>query len=180
MSRKLLKKWLPSQAQAAKHKALQAFGEALKRKDIWSLTRYSVAKACAIGMFIGILPLMPFQMLLSGTLAILFRANIFIAVSLIWITNPITAPPIYYFCYKLGMLVLAPAGSDYALQWSLSGLYHELGRIWRPLFVGSFICAVIASVISYYGVLLTWRIAVSRQWALRKQRPRKKNRKKSS
>jgi len=138
-----------------------------------SLTRYSVAKAADIGFFIGILPLMPFQMLISGTLAILFRANIFISVSLIWITNPITAPPIYYFCYKVGEAILATPAANYALEWSLIGLYHELGRIWRPLFLGSFVVAVFFAVVSYYGVLLFWRIAVSRQWAHRRKKPRK-------
>jgi uncharacterized protein len=170
MSRKLLKEWLPTRNKAKELKYLQSFRHVFDRPEIWSLTRYSVARACAIGMFIGMLPLMSAQMLISGTLAIFFRANLFISVVLVWITNPITAIPIYYFQYRVGLLILSIPRSDFSQTWTLAYLAHEMGRIWLPLFVGSFVVASVTAVLSYYSVLLFWRFSVSRRWLNRKQR----------
>jgi uncharacterized protein (DUF2062 family) len=170
MSKKLLKRWLPTPHKAKELKFLQSFTHVLERPELWSLTRYSVAKACAIGMFIGLLPLMSAQMLISGTLAIFFRANLFISVVVVWITNPITAAPIYYFCYRVGLLILSMRPMDLGQAWSLSAIAHEMGRIWLPLFVGSFVVAVIGAILSYYAVLLFWRVSVSLRWMRRKHK----------
>jgi uncharacterized protein (DUF2062 family) len=170
MSRKLLKQWLPTRNKAKELKYLQSFRHVLERPEIWSLTRYSVAKACAIGMFVGLLPLMSAQMVISGTIAIFFRANLLISVAVVWITNPITAAPIYYFCYRVGLIILSMQPMDLGHPWTLSSLLHQASRIWLPLCVGSFVVAVIGAIISYYAVLLFWRVSVSLRWANRKRK----------
>jgi uncharacterized protein (DUF2062 family) len=129
-----------------------------------------VAKACAIGMFIGLLPLMSAQMVISGTLAILLRANLLISVVMVWVTNPITAAPIYYFCYRVGLIILSKPPLDLGQAWSVGAIIHGMSRIWLPLFVGSFVVAVIGAVVSYYAVLLFWRVSVSVRWNARKHR----------
>ena len=151
-------------------KYLQSFKHVLERPEIWSLTRYSVAKACAIGMFVGLLPLMSAQMVISGTIAIIFRANLLISVVLVWITNPITAAPIYYFCYRIGLLILQTPPMDLAQGWTITALMHEVARIWLPLCVGCFVVALVGALVSYYAVLLFWRVSVSLRWMARKHK----------
>lgn len=170
MSRKLLKKWLPARHHAKNLKYLQSFQHVLERPEIWSLTRYSVAKAVAIGMFVGLLPLMSAQMIISGTIAIFLRANLLISVGVVWITNPITAAPIYYFCYRVGLIILSMQPMDLGQGWTLSSVMHEMSRIWLPLCVGSFVCAVIGGILGYYSVLLFWRVSVSLRWIARKRK----------
>lgn len=170
MSRKLLKQWLPARHKAKELKYLQSFKHVFERPEIWSLTRFSVAKAVAIGMFVGLLPLMSAQMLISGTLAIFFRANLLISVAVVWITNPITAAPIYYFCYRVGLILLSMDPLNLGQDWNLTAIMHEMGKIWLPLCVGSFVVAVIGAILSYYFVLLFWRISVSLRWTKRKKK----------
>jgi len=55
----------------------------------------------AVGLFCAFVPL-PIQMLLAAAAAIIFRVNLPISVGLVWITNPVTIPPMFYFCYKVG------------------------------------------------------------------------------
>ena len=65
------------------------------------MNRRSVSVACAIGLFCAFIPI-PFQMILAAGLAIIVRCNLPIAVALVWITNPITMPPLFFLAYKMG------------------------------------------------------------------------------
>ena len=46
------------------------------------------------------------QQIIAAVLAIYFNANLPIAVTLVWITNPLTWAPMYYFAYKIGAIVM--------------------------------------------------------------------------
>lgn len=172
MSRKLLKEWLPSRHKARELESLQAFKHLFDRPEIWSLTRYSVARAVAIGLFSAFIPL-PMQMLISGTLAVIFRANLLISVAMVWITNPLTMAPLFYFCYRIGLLVLSEPVQSFANlghEWTFTGVIKGLDHIWQPLFLGLGIVGITCTVLGYYGVLLFWRLSVSLSWKARKRR----------
>jgi uncharacterized protein (DUF2062 family) len=49
-----------------------------------------------VGLFCAFIPV-PFQMLLAAPSAIIFSANLPVSIALVWITNPITMPPIFFF-----------------------------------------------------------------------------------
>ena len=55
------------------------------------------------------------QMILAGFLAWMFRANKAVSVAVVWISNPGTMLPIYWYCYRIGSAVLAldPIGRDW-------------------------------------------------------------------
>ena len=43
---------------------------------------------------------------LASVLAIVSRCNLPVAFALVWITNPLTIPPMFYFAYRLGAWLL--------------------------------------------------------------------------
>ncbi|NIQ12825.1 MAG: DUF2062 domain-containing protein, partial [Gammaproteobacteria bacterium] len=72
----------------------------------------------SIGLFVAFLPI-PFQMLVAAVLAILFRVNLPISVALVWISNPLTMAPMFYFCYWLGSKLLSLPPQDITFELSI-------------------------------------------------------------
>ena len=65
------------------------------------MTRRSVPRGVALGLFVGVI--IPFMhTLLAALLAIPVRANIAVAAALTLIVNPLTIPPLYYAAYRIG------------------------------------------------------------------------------
>jgi uncharacterized protein (DUF2062 family) len=67
---------------------------------------HELALGMAIGILIGIMPIVPFHMIAAVTLAILLKASKITAVGATWICNPVTVYPIYNYCYKIGTTIL--------------------------------------------------------------------------
>ncbi len=66
---------------------------------------HSVALGLALGIFIGFLPIMGIQMAVVLLFSMPFkRANKVAAVSGVWVSNPLTVAPIYFFIYWVGIL----------------------------------------------------------------------------
>lgn len=63
---------------------------------------HAIALGVAIGMIVGFSPTVGLQMIIAATIATLCGANRLTAIIPVWITNPITIPPIYAFTYYLG------------------------------------------------------------------------------
>lgn len=148
------------------HKHLRIFGRLLHDPNLFHLNRRSVSGAFALGLFNAFVPV-PFQMVLSAAGAILFRVNLPIAVGLVWITNPVTMPPIFYFCYLVGTWILGTPVSDVQFSISLHWLGSELARIWQPFLLGCFVCGVIAAIAGYVLMRGFWRMHVVRDWKAR-------------
>ena len=106
MPKRLIKRWLPDQDKLKEHKHLRLFGKLLLDANLWHLNRRSAAGAFAVGLFMAWIPL-PCQMLLAAGGAILFRVNLPLSVALVWLSNPVTMPPLFYGAYLVGCQLLA-------------------------------------------------------------------------
>ncbi|MBB71335.1 MAG: ATP-binding protein [Legionellales bacterium] len=172
MPKHIFKRFLPDPKLIREHKYLQMFGTILHNENLWHMNRHSVARAFAIGLFTAFLPI-PFQMVVAAALAILWRGNLPISVCLVWITNPFTMPPIFFFCYKVGTTILRIPHEPFHMELSLHWLETKFLRIWEPLLLGSVICGIIAALIGYGFILLFWRLWVIRAMKHRKERHRR-------
>ena len=168
MARKLIRRFMPAMKTVRNHKHLQIFGTLLHNPNLWHLNRYSVSRAFAIGLFMASMPI-PFQMLPAALLAILFRANLPIAVALVWVSNPITMPPFFYFAYKVGTWILQTPPQPFMFKFSWDWLAHELARDWPPFLLGCFVLGTVLAMLGYFGMRIFWRWHVVREWEARKE-----------
>ena len=125
-----------------------------------------------IGLFCAFLPLPVGQMLVAALLAVFARCNLPIAVALVWVTNPLTFGPIFYFAYKLGawLLGIDAAAAEWDLSWQW--LWQRLREIWWPLTLGSLVCGWVAGLTGSVLARLLWRLHVVRRWRERRERRR--------
>ncbi len=159
---------MPDPAKIREHKYVRIFGSSLTHPSLWIFNRRSTAWAFTIGLFCMFIPL-PFQMVIAAAFAILLRANIPVSVVLVWITNPITIPPMFYFAYKLGATILDIPSRPFTFELSFEWLFHQIGQIWEPLLLGSFICGIVSAIIGHMIIKILWRIMITRAWLARKR-----------
>jgi len=169
MPRKLLKRFLPDPQTIRNRKELRFLGRLLDDPYLLHLNRRSVAGAAASGLFVAFLPT-PGQMLIAAALAIMVRANLPLAVMTVWITNPITMPPIFYSCYRLGLWLLGRPVPGAGFQPSLEWFWEQLNSIWQPFLLGCFVVGTIAAVTAFLAVHLLWRLHVVRAHKRRRAR----------
>jgi uncharacterized protein (DUF2062 family) len=174
MPKRLIKRFLPKHDKVRDHKHLRFFGKLLQDPNLFHLNRHSASGGFAVGLFFAYIPL-PLQMVMAAAAAILFRVNLPISVALVWITNPITIPPMFYFAYWVGTQILGtpPQAESFhlSMEWVQQG---GLNDIFIPLLLGSLICATVSAVIGYCVVLWFWRWRVIERWKLRRLRKKAK------
>lgn len=147
-----LKRLIPKRETILNHKKLQWLNKHLHNDNLWHYNRSSVATAFAVGLFSAFVPV-PFQMILAVIGSIWFSANIPIAVALVWITNPLTMPPIYYAIYKFGAWILGTEINT-EVAFSVDYIFSAFGQIWQPFLFGSFVVSSLSALLGYFGVQL--------------------------
>jgi len=70
---------------------------------------HNVAMGLSLGVFVGCLPIMPLQTVVSVILAFFFKCSKIAAAIGTWITNPLYAPFVFYGMYVVGRAVI-PVG----------------------------------------------------------------------
>ena len=141
-----MKKYIPTREYVENHKWLRFLTRHIEGKHyLWEFNRATVTRATLIGVFWAIMP-MPFQMVPAAIFAVLFRANILVAIAWVWISNPITMVPILYSAYYLGCLVM---GTNFSAE-RINIDFHSLLTNWHlilfPLLIGSIILGVILAI----------------------------------
>ncbi len=169
MPRRLFKRYMPDPTSIREHKSLRFFGRLLHDPNLWHLNRHSVSRAMGVGLFAALIP-MPLQMLLAAALAIPLRGNLPIAVSLVWLTNPLTMPPVFFVTYMTGTWLLDVPPRTLPDEITVDWVSSQLATLWQPFLLGSLVCAVVLGLLGYCTTLLYWRWWVGRQWRRRQGR----------
>jgi len=155
------------------------WGRALMRSrlhhpNLWHLHRRSVAAGVAVGLFAGLVP-GPLQMVSAALLAVLFRANLPVAVFVTLYTNPLTIVPLYALAYEYGAFLLGQHGRAPAKfeipDWEWSNwtevLPHWFLSLGKPFALGLPMLALTLALVGYVTVRILWRLEVSWEWQRR-------------
>ena len=168
MPRKIIRRWMPDPKKITKQKGLRWLGPVLDDPNLFHLTRHSVSTAMLVGLFTAFIPV-PFQMPLAAVLAFWLGCNLPISVALVWITNPLTIPAIFYGSYMVGTILLGVEPVEFTIQIDWHWIKTEGIKIWQPLLVGSLSCGVALGGLGYLATRLLWRWHVVYNWEKRKQ-----------
>jgi len=130
---------------------------------------HRIALAFAVGVFMGISPLLGLHYIGGVLLAMLFRLNKLVAIIGISVNNPWTIVPLSTFCVWIGAKILGIKQVLPEVDWGsisltsiirnftdmekLMALIKELWPILSAFFVGSFLICTIASIASYFIML---------------------------
>lgn len=133
-------------------------GDCLFAPGLWRPSGNKVAAGVATGLFWAMMPI-PFQMVPAGATAYFLRFNVPAAITLVWVTNPVTWPVILYWQYRLGAWLLGQKGPPDAQ----ASLLSSLSGVPLPLLLGCLVCGAIIAPVSYIAAAVLWR-AVAQKW----------------
>ena len=170
---KWLRHHIPTRDTIHQYRVLRPFAPHLSQPALWRMTRRSVPRGVALGLFVGVI--IPFMhTLIAAVFAIPLRANVGVAAATTLAINPLTIPPLYYAAYRIGSwelhndshIVDAAAAERFSSELSrlLFWIHHASGSI----ALGILSIAVAAAAIGYFGAKLVWT-----WWLKRRRRQRR-------
>jgi len=149
MIRKLFKK------KSSNKNKIDAFLEKYKLPiSYFGINRRSVTRAIAIGLFWAFIP-MPMQMLAVIATTPLLKFNVPIAISMVWLSNPFTMPPMYYVEYLTGNFILGLEGIR-EIELTVAWFKENIGDIFVPLYVGTAFYSIVVTGIVYLVLNRLW------------------------
>ena len=167
MPKRFIKKYFPNNTSIKEHKHLKVFGSLLHNQNLWHLNRRSFAGAIATGIFIAFIPL-PTQMLIAAAAAIFLQVNLPVSVATVWVSNPVTMPPLFYAAYSVGATLMEVPIEAHEFSFSVAFILDTLGASWKPFLLGCFILGSATSAVGYVLARIIWRLAVIKKWLARK------------
>ncbi len=159
------------------HRLLAWMGSSLHHPRLWHVSREGIARGAAIGFFFGFL--VPIgQIPLAAIAAFALHANLPMAIATTLITNPFTFAPIYYFAYRVGLLLtgaeqvpMIDAHVFDADTQQVAGWFDlwsdRVVRLGKLLFIGLVVLACSSAAISYFAIGWLWRVLTMREWRRR-------------
>jgi uncharacterized protein (DUF2062 family) len=169
-----LTRHIPRRETIHRYRLLRPFAPHLSQPALWRLTRRSVPRAVALGLFVGvIIPVM--HTAIAALLAIPLRANIAITAAFTLVVNPLTIPAIYYAAYRIGSwelhhdaTLVNPAAAE-RFSSELSRILFWIHQASGPIAVGVLTIAVSAALIGYFGSAFVWRSWLASRWRERRR-----------
>lgn len=137
-------------------------------REYLSINRKSISRGIGLGIFIGFIP-MPFQMLAVLAFIPLLRFNVPIAIAMVWLSNPITMPPMYYMEYETGLYFMgqeALPNIELTLEW----FETNFEEILVPLYIGTIFYSVSGSILAYLLINILWIRSIHEYKRLRRVR----------
>lgn len=155
-----LRRWLrplPRRANLARYPVLRHFAAVAHRNPhLWSFQGPAVRKAIYVGAVIAFLPIYGLQFLVALGAAIVFRANLAVIIAFQLITNPLTAGPIYYAAYRIGIWLIHTVEMGHGRE--------EMGTRFNALVLGGVILGLgVAVVADLTYRFLVWEAGQLRQ-----------------
>jgi uncharacterized protein (DUF2062 family) len=144
---------------------------------------HELAMGTALGIFSGMMPIIPFQIALAIALALLFQGSKITAALGTWVTNPLNWYFIYLYSYKIGASIFGIPSENGIISSVMDPFQHAEGylqfigkitgagtTIVSSFLLGGFIMGLIAALPSYFISLRFFQFL--RSWR-QKRRDRK-------
>lgn len=153
---------------------VKPFAHHISSPLLWRINRRGIARGVGLGLFAAFA--VPFiQTPLALLLAIVGRANLPVAISATFVTNPFTIPFFYPLAYFLGVGILRGTERSASLLGPDSS-FIERSLDWvislaGPTYLGLLVLAVASGVISYLVVNFSWQIHILNKQRNRRKRP---------
>jgi hypothetical protein len=169
-----LTRHIPTKDTVHHYRVLRPFAQHLGHSSLWRMTRRSVPRGVAVGIFVAVI--IPFMhTVIAALLAIPTRANVAVAAVVTLVVNPLTIPPMYYAAYRIGRwelhhdapLLNAAAAERFSSE--LSRLLFWIHQASGPIAVGILTIAVAAAVLGYALSSLGWRWWARSKWRQRRE-----------
>src|SRR3954447_8027127 len=156
-----IKRHIPTRDTVHRYRLLRPFSRHLTHSSLWRMTRRSVPRGVALGLFVAvIIPVM--HPAVAALLAIPARANVAVAALFTLAVNPITIPPLYYAAYRIGSWELhhdAPLVNPAAAERfssELSRLLFWIHEASGPIALGVLSIAIATALIGYLCASVAW------------------------
>lgn len=168
-----LTRHIPTRDTVHRYRLLRPFASHLTHSSLWRMTRRSVPRGVAVGLFVAvIIPVM--HTVIAALLAIPARANVAVAAICTLVVNPLTIPPLYYAAYRIGSWELHhesslvdPAAAE-RFSSELSRLLFWIHQASGSIAVGVLTIALGLAALGYLGAALTWRFWSHSRWQQRR------------
>lgn len=119
-----------------------------------------IAVAFAVGLFLGMSPLLGVHTILALAVAWLFKLNKFVTLMGVFVTNPWTIVPIYSFGTWLGARIIGMDTVLPSIDWShitLVSFFEGFRPLVTPFFLGTTVLGLVCAVMSYALIILAIR-----------------------
>jgi len=130
-------------------------------KAYFAINRRAVTRGLLVGLFWGFIP-MPFQMLGVIATTPFMKFNVPIGLATVWLSNPITYPPLWYLEYKTGLLLLGKEGLQ-NIELTMDWFQNHWDDIVVPLYVGTAFYSTVVSYLIYLFVNWLWIRSVHKE-----------------
>jgi uncharacterized protein (DUF2062 family) len=129
----------------------ERFGQMLVRMRQLEGNPHYLALGMAVGIFVSITPIIPFQTLVAIALAFVVRGSKSAAVLGTWLSNPLTIPLVYFLNYKLGCALLGyQAVSDNIAFDSFSQLMALGLEVTLAMMLGGVVIGAVLGLVAYF------------------------------
>lgn len=167
MPRHLFVKFRPIAAKLRGSWYFRVLGPKVTDPRLWSLNRRAITSAFGVGVAISFIPL-PLHLPLGLVVAMFWHLNVPAMIGTLLLVNPLTALPVYYAAYRVGVLLLGIEPGPFSFQLSWAWLQTGLGTIWKPFLLGCLVCGVLGGFLAYRLLELAWRISTVNRFNARR------------
>jgi len=151
---------------------LRPIAHIVLRSDLWRFHRRSVPRGVGLGLFIGIFLMIPGLQIVGAVLASMpFRANIPLAVTMTFFSNPLTTPLILLASIGVGNRLFGLHADLSTLELlhrhnaDVGEYLHWLFSDAAPAMVGGLLVISAGAAIIGYGLsVLLWRLWIAHKW----------------
>lgn len=140
-------------------------------REYLSINRKSVSRGVLVGLFWGFIP-MPMQMLGVMAMTPFLRFNVPVAISMVWLSNPFTMPPMYYMEYLTGNLILGKEGIE-DIELTMEWFSENWDAIIIPLYTGTAFYSIVVSSLIYFLINRLWIASVRKEKSEKEEKRRK-------